>query len=752
MNSSPTQIDCSTVSVHVEKSSQPCVSTSLEGNSQSSVDNAQIDMDKIGTDTDNNAIDELNNLIKSIISSPKYISATSMSQEDKKIENEVYDSQFTMSSYSEELFCCVNCEHYELIQQKTNIVLDQKDEELRVVKKILKELNEEKERKEAIMTRLGNDISSIEAKGRMRDKQLVMLALKVKEKEKELIDVKKVKTDGMDNIVAKLKLNMQKKKEELIVKGNEIVSLKTEVQEMKVQSKNLEEQFHKEKERNVLLKDQGQLNNGIIRKLEEDVKNKAETLERVVLELQRRKEEVERKDTDIDKLKEDMCKIEEKVRSEGEKTEEFDMKTKVLQLEENNATIEEERRELKDKLGIAKENVNDLYGQLRMKNEKLAMMEKEVEIMLKGKEEEATRNKTLRMDNEQVRDENYRLKSKLRVPADDDNVSKMEYNEFKNFVIEQLSTLSPHCSKNTVGKKTSEITTKDVVETAKVDGSKKKKKKKQVKQKLSEQGKSNIKPFLNDDTRLMTTLRCANNMIEAEEQSTDDSSDEDDSNREKNKLPLVPGNALYSEKVSVITVTNKEPAQPQHVLPTNKKLLVLSTSITKGINYQRFNECFGSGTARFQKWPGGHARHMKNYVSTHLEEEKPDAVIIQAGGNDLSSNHDESVTAIGTIAKDVVEMAKHARSFGAQEIFVAGVPIRTQKHFQEHVGELNNTLKSLCTSNKFIFIDNSRITIDHLYDGVHLTNSGTKILADSYLEALCDIYRADWKDGVKPFN
>ena len=54
--------------------------------------------------------------------------------------------------------------------------------------------------------------------------------------------------------------------------------------------------------------------------------------------------------------------------------------------------------------------------------------------------------------------------------------------------------------------------------------------------------------------------------------------------------------------------------------------------MTKQIGVERFNNCFNSGTARFQRFHGGKARHFKDYLPTHLNEEKPDTVILQVGG------------------------------------------------------------------------------------------------------------------------
>ena len=50
--------------------------------------------------------------------------------------------------------------------------------------------------------------------------------------------------------------------------------------------------------------------------------------------------------------------------------------------------------------------------------------------------------------------------------------------------------------------------------------------------------------------------------------------------------------------------------------------------------------------------------------------------------------------------------------------------------------EINNLLKDLCHENGYFFIDNDLIKRDNLYDGVHLNEEGSVILANNILHAL----------------
>ena len=92
-----------------------------------------------------------------------------------------------------------------------------------------------------------------------------------------------------------------------------------------------------------------------------------------------------------------------------------------------------------------------------------------------------------------------------------------------------------------------------------------------------------------------------------------------------------------------------------------------------------------------------------------------------------------------------MEMATAGKNNGANDVFVGGVPVRAQESLKKRVFELNEKLRSLCDRHNFVFIDNSKITKDNLYDGVHLTKEGTRILASNYIEALRDRFNG-WMD------
>jgi lysophospholipase L1-like esterase len=175
----------------------------------------------------------------------------------------------------------------------------------------------------------------------------------------------------------------------------------------------------------------------------------------------------------------------------------------------------------------------------------------------------------------------------------------------------------------------------------------------------------------------------------------------------------------------------------------DKKTLIFSTSITKHIDQERFNAAYKNGEARFQRWPGGKVEHIKNYIKTHLEKEKPDTVMIQIGGNDLQRGDRRDPATITSIANDIIETAQICRANDVQHIFVGGVTVRKPRWTWDICKALNNSLEGQCRLRDFNFISNTDISPHDLYDGVHLNESGVSKMANNMLSSLDDYFNSN---------
>ena len=161
--------------------------------------------------------------------------------------------------------------------------------------------------------------------------------------------------------------------------------------------------------------------------------------------------------------------------------------------------------------------------------------------------------------------------------------------------------------------------------------------------------------------------------------------------------------------------------------------------MTKGIRLREFNSFFKNGSATFHRFHGSKARHMKNYVKTPLDENRPDTVIVLTGGNDLQTKR-VNPTPVEDIAKDIIEVGKICRTYGVTIIIISSVIIRRSPFMAKRCKELNNILKGMCHEFNFNFIDNDNISTANLaYDGVHLNVDGNIKLAKNFLSILNNI-------------
>ena len=145
-------------------------------------------------------------------------------------------------------------------------------------------------------------------------------------------------------------------------------------------------------------------------------------------------------------------------------------------------------------------------------------------------------------------------------------------------------------------------------------------------------------------------------------------------------------------------------------------------------------------TANFRKrfYPGATAGEIAHYILPTLEEERPDAIIINAGTNNLQKRDYDAPT----VVQDIMKIAKTANENGVGQIFISSITARHDQRLQNRANEVNSTLKELCSRNNIIFIDNGDINNEHVCnDGVHLSENGLEILATNFLTSMMHFLR-----------
>ena len=155
-------------------------------------------------------------------------------------------------------------------------------------------------------------------------------------------------------------------------------------------------------------------------------------------------------------------------------------------------------------------------------------------------------------------------------------------------------------------------------------------------------------------------------------------------------IPLVPGPELYS----TIVQKNRE-----NVTKQTEKTIIISTSITKGIDSDEFGRLYNGQECHFRRFPGGKMNFIKEYAKSHFEKEMPDTVVIVCGGNDLSSKK-----TVPQIANRIIDVGIMAKMHGVSKVVISSV-----FHYQLNRHWLNKLLRDLCVANNFCFLNNNNI-------------------------------------------
>lgn len=174
---------------------------------------------------------------------------------------------------------------------------------------------------------------------------------------------------------------------------------------------------------------------------------------------------------------------------------------------------------------------------------------------------------------------------------------------------------------------------------------------------------------------------------------------------------------------------------------SGKKLFIFSSSLTKPINMNNFNDRLKSGTAFKRAFGGATASQLKYYIQAALNEDHPDRVIINVGTNNLTKKDQTPLQ----IAEEIIEVAQTCREGGVNEIYVSGITCRPQ--FQAKINEINKLLEYYAGYKNYVYIDNRCIGREHLRrDNLHLNKEGIRILTDNFLKHLNSISLLDFNN------
>ena len=112
----------------------------------------------------------------------------------------------------------------------------------------------------------------------------------------------------------------------------------------------------------------------------------------------------------------------------------------------------------------------------------------------------------------------------------------------------------------------------------------------------------------------------------------------------------VPGNSSYANMTKM-----------------GKKVIIVGDSHVRRIRRDNFNKELRRGKTYFKSFSGANAKQLQHYILPTLTDDKPDAIIIHAGTNDVLKNNQNEEE----IAQNIMKIAESCMSAGINYIFVS---------------------------------------------------------------------------------
>ena len=166
-----------------------------------------------------------------------------------------------------------------------------------------------------------------------------------------------------------------------------------------------------------------------------------------------------------------------------------------------------------------------------------------------------------------------------------------------------------------------------------------------------------------------------------------------------------------------------------------KKVCLIGDSIIKRIRRKELNGQIHNATAYIKTFPGANIKHLHHYIEPTLIDDCPDAIILHIGTNDLKRAKNENQNP-KEIAMKIIDIGNKCIARGVKQVFISEILQRSNVSLNNLVHEINEILYKLCITNNFFFIAHTNISMQHLYDEVHLNDDGMNVLSNNFINII----------------
>ena len=170
-----------------------------------------------------------------------------------------------------------------------------------------------------------------------------------------------------------------------------------------------------------------------------------------------------------------------------------------------------------------------------------------------------------------------------------------------------------------------------------------------------------------------------------------------------------------------------------------KQIVIFGDSIPRGIRLHEFNYWLHKGHAHLNSFPGGTSKELLYYVEPTLKSKTFDAALLHVGVNDLLN--DESQYSVHNLLDNLKQIGLKCKSAGVTRILISGIVVN-KKLTSAYTSRVNQRISNMCRDNSFVFIDDNNIPTSCLFrDGLHLLETGNRVLANNFIDNLNNFLR-----------
>ena len=190
----------------------------------------------------------------------------------------------------------------------------------------------------------------------------------------------------------------------------------------------------------------------------------------------------------------------------------------------------------------------------------------------------------------------------------------------------------------------------------------------------------------------------------------------------KKESTTIPGNATYSDMTK-----------------SGSKIALIGDSVVKRVLGGHINRKLKRGRIFVRSFVGSTCQEVAYHAHPELNKSDVDTLVVNMGTNNIYNKLPNGKIVEQTaveIATEIVECSRKLQSeYNINNLYICTLTPRTD--YPEKLRNINANLRKMCKEgDNFSLISHDNISVDNLYDNVHLDNEGLSIYTSNVIDTL----------------